>query len=122
MKVFLIWFAFIPFFLLYVSLFVGRYDIAAHILRITETLGIFKSLHGIFAPEHRITSYKYFWDEQKQTWINLHELDSEHKGEHSKNCFTMYIQYMYLQSGPGSKHIEANAKPSICLFILKSEP
>ena len=27
-----------------------------------------------------------------------------------------------LQSGPGSKHIEANAKPSICLFLLKSEP
>jgi len=27
-----------------------------------------------------------------------------------------------LQSVPANKHIEVNAKPSICLFLLKSEP
>ena len=81
-KYFIVWFAFTPFVVLYVSLFVGRKDIAAHILRITATLGIFKSLHGIFAPEKRITSYKYVWDEQSQAWIYLHELGSEQKGDH----------------------------------------
>ena len=34
------------------------------------------------------------------------------------------LTYMYLhvQSGPGSKHVEAKAEPSTCLFSLKTEP
>ena len=81
-KYFLVWFAFAPIILLYASLFLGRNDIASYILRFNATLGIFRSLHGIFAPEHRITSYKYIWDEQSQNWIHLRDLDSEQKGEH----------------------------------------
>ena len=35
----------------------------------------------------------------------------------------MAIEDAYVvQSVPSNKHIEANAKPSICLFLMKSEP
>ena len=57
----------------------------------------------------------YFGDDKKKS-------DGNGDGENESVMSSNRLSHMMLQSLPSNKHNEVKAKPSICLFLLKSEP
>lgn len=77
---FLLWVRIIPFLLLYASIFTGRFELAVQTLQVLGVFGIFRSLYNVFAPESKLASIKYLWDDKRGKWMHV-QLGLEQKGE-----------------------------------------
>jgi hypothetical protein len=77
---FLLWVRIVPFLLLYASIFTGRFELAVQTLQVLGVFGIFRSLYNVFAPESKLASIKYLWDDKRGKWMHV-QLGLEQKGE-----------------------------------------